>query len=124
MKKIMTSGFLIALVMSASLTLSASDKASSDAGSAPPVMAGGWSKFVQLSTADQEVFREALDKLAGVEYEPLVARKQVVAGMNYEFFCNARAVVPGAGWYPATVLVYKPLSGKASVKEIVALKHL
>jgi hypothetical protein len=80
--------------------------------------AGGWSKFEMLSATDRAVFKETMAGLAGVGYEPLVVRKQVVAGMNYEFFCNARVVYPGTDWYPATVLIYKPLQGNAVIKKI------
>lgn len=79
---------------------------------------GGWSRFELLSPADRVVFKETMAGLAGVGYEPLVVRKQVVAGMNYEFFCNARVVYPGADWYPAMVVIYKPLKGAAVIKKI------
>lgn len=79
---------------------------------------GGWSKFDVLSSTDRAVFKETMAGLAGVGYEPLAVRKQVVAGMNYEFFCNARVVYPGTDWYPAMVLIYKPLKGNAVIKKI------
>jgi hypothetical protein len=79
---------------------------------------GGWSRFELLSSADRAVFKETMAGLAGVGYEPLVVRKQVVAGMNYEFFCNARVVYPGTDWYPAMVLIYKPLNGNAVIRKI------
>ncbi len=56
--------------------------------------------------------------LTGVGYGPLAVRKQVVEGMNYEFFCNARVVYPGTDWHPAMVLIYKPLKGNAVIKKI------
>ena len=80
--------------------------------------AGGWSRFAMLSATDQAVFKETMAGLAGVGYEPLVVRKQVVAGMNYEYFCNARVVYPGTEWYPAMVLIHKPLKGSAVIKKI------
>lgn len=79
---------------------------------------GGWSKFEMLSPTDRTVFKETMAGLAGVGYEPLVVRKQVVAGMNYEFFCNARVVYPGTDWYPAMVRIYKPLKGSAIIRKI------
>ncbi|WP_245153393.1 hypothetical protein [Chlorobaculum sp. 24CR] len=79
---------------------------------------GGWSKFEMLLSPDRAVFKETMAGLAGVGYEPLVVRKQVVAGMNYEFFCNARVVYPGTDWYPAMVLIYKPLNGNAVIRKI------
>ncbi|NTW54369.1 MAG: hypothetical protein HGB15_06370 [Chlorobaculum sp.] len=89
----------------------------------PPVLkTGGWSKFELLSSADKAVFIEALAGLTGVNYEPLVVSRQVVAGMNYDFFCNAKVVYPGAEWYPAMVRIYKPLKGKASIAKIIKIE--
>jgi hypothetical protein len=88
----------------------------------PVAVSGGWSKFEQLSTGDRAVFNEALTNLSGVVYEPLAVSKQVVAGMNYDFFCNARVVAPNANWYPAVVQIYKPLKGKASITKITRIE--
>ena len=79
---------------------------------------GVWSKFEMLSFTDRVVFRDTMAGLTGVGYEPLVVRKQIVEGVNYEFFCNARAVYPGTDWHPAMVLIYKPLKGNAVIKKI------
>lgn len=79
---------------------------------------GGWSKFEMLSFTDRAVFKATMAGLTGVGYEPLAVRKQVVEGMNYEFFCNARVVYPGTDWHPAMVLIYKPLKGNAVIKKI------
>lgn len=89
-----------------------------------PVMSldGGWSKFEQVSSADRAAFNEALAGLSGVSYEPLVVSRQVVAGVNYDFFCNAKVVVPNANWYPVMVQIYKPLKGKASITTITRIE--
>lgn len=79
---------------------------------------GGWSKFVPVSANDTAVFKEAVTGFVGVVYEPLAVSKQLVAGMNYIFFCNAKGAYPGAEWYPAMVRIYKPLIGKASIGKI------
>ncbi|UWX57981.1 hypothetical protein NY406_01520 [Chlorobaculum sp. MV4-Y] len=79
---------------------------------------GGWSRFELLSSTDRAVFKETMAGLTGVGYEPLAVRKQAVEGVNYEFFCNARAVYPGTDWHPAMVMIYKPLKGNAVIKKI------
>lgn len=76
---------------------------------------GGWSKFGVLSAKERALFNNAMADIVEVHYEPLAVRKQVVAGMNYNFFCNARVMVPGSEWYPVMVHIYKPLQGKAVV---------
>ena len=77
---------------------------------------GVWSKFGPLSDSDQALFREALAGFVGVQYEPKEVRKQIVAGMNYDFFCSARDLLPGAEWYPVMVHIFKPLQGAVIVK--------
>jgi len=79
---------------------------------------GGWSRFEMLTPSDRAVFKETMGNLTWVGYRPVAVRKQVVAGMNYEFFCNARVVYPGKEWYPVMVLIYKPLNGNAVIKKI------
>lgn len=118
--------FLLALVVALAMGGAfggVSFAAASFASVTPPATAapevakpGGWSKFGALLPADKVAFNEAMSGLVGVHYEPLAVRKQVVAGMNYDFFCNARVVYPGSAWYPAMVHVYKPLQGKPVVK--------
>ena len=66
----------------------------------------------------REAFQEAMEGLTGVGYQPVAVSQQVVAGMNYKFFCNSRQ----ATRYPisgaAIVSIYKPLDGKAHVTNI------
>lgn len=79
---------------------------------------GGWSKYSShISSEAKAAFDEALKGLAGVSYSPIAVAEQVVAGKNYQFFCNAHVVVPNPTNYAAIVSVHKPLSGDASVTE-------
>jgi len=79
---------------------------------------GGWSVYTtNISKEDKQVFETAV-KLVGVKYEPLAVAKQVVAGTNYSFFCNAQGVYPGAPYEGAMVAIYLPPNGVPHVSSI------
>lgn len=79
---------------------------------------GGWTSFRPLTSEDKDVFNKALNGLVGVGYEPLLVATQVVAGINYRFFCNAKVVYPNAPYYAAIILIFKPLQGDAHITSI------
>nr|WP_306345609.1 hypothetical protein [Vibrio aerogenes] len=64
-------------------------------------------------------FVEALSGLRGVVYSPVAVASQVIAGMNYQFFCNSKVVYPGAQNEPAMVYITKPVGEKAYITEII-----
>lgn len=81
---------------------------------------GGWSEYTApISAEDMKVFNDALNGLVGVDYKPVAVAKQVVAGMNYSFFCNKKGVYPGAENEGAMVLIFAPTSGKAHISSII-----
>lgn len=122
MNKKLLSGFLVTLVLSGLI-----GSVSFAADPTPPLtgteavrdfpLAGGWTKYRVLTTRDKALFRKAMAGIDGVYYEPLVVRTQVVAGMNNDFFCNAR-LVGSFEWYPVKVRIFKPLNGSATVEKI------
>jgi hypothetical protein len=68
------------------------------------VITGGWSPFTShISDMAQEAFNKAMSGLMGVRYEPVAVSEQVVAGMNYQFFCNSQVVYPDAPVRPVMV---------------------
>lgn len=80
---------------------------------------GGWSPYSCEINADaRKAFDEALEELLGVDYEPVAVATQVVAGLNYSFFCNSKVVAPNTPWRPALVSVHQPLKGKAQLVDI------
>jgi hypothetical protein len=80
---------------------------------------GGWSEYTApISAEDMKVFNDALNGFVGVNYTPVAVAKQVVAGMNYSFFCNKKGVYPGALNEAATVLIYFPPSGTPHITAI------
>lgn len=118
MKKMISLGLFVALTFGGVCNSFAADNPAPV--EKPAVaMPGGWTTFRSLSDSDQAVFREATSQLLGVKYEPLLVRTQVVAGMNYEYYCLAKVVAPKSTWYPVLVQIFKPLQGKAVVKQII-----
>jgi len=88
------------------------------------VMTGAWSSYTcELSNEAKAAFKIALGDLRGVNYTPVAFAQQVVAGMYYSFFCNAKVVYPGAPNEAALILVFQPLKGDAVIKEIQPIKH-
>lgn len=80
---------------------------------------GGWTPFSsEINAKEQEVFKEALDGLMGVNYTPVAVSTQVVNGTNYSFFCNAQPVYPGAKTEGAMVEIYAPIEGEPHITEI------
>ena len=74
---------------------------------------GGWSDFnVTMTKEAKNVFEEALTGIAGVSYTPLAYATQIVAGMNYQFFCNAKVVSPGASHHAVMIYIFAPLPGQ------------
>ena len=78
------------------------------------MIAGGWEPYLTSIDKDaSKVFKEALKDLLGVEYTPLAVATQVVSGINYSFFCNAKRV--GSGYNEAVmILIYVDVTGKVA----------
>ena len=89
-----------------------------------PTSVGGWtvSESWEMDEKTQAIFDKALEGLTGVSYEPLACLgSQLVAGMNYCFFCRARVAYPDARPYYALVYVYEDLEGKAEITDILSM---
>lgn len=87
-------------------------------------MPGGWSTF--SSDIDEEqlkVFKAAMEGILGVHYTPVAVAQQVVAGMNYQFFCNAKEVYPNAGNEAAMVNISMPINKAPIVTGINIIPH-
>lgn len=80
---------------------------------------GGWIPYSTTISADaHKVFDSVIKNLLGVHYTPLAVATQVVAGINYRFFCNAQGAYPGALNEAVIVQIYKPLEGAAHITSI------
>ena len=81
-------------------------------------IAGGWTPFsCNISNEDKAIFEKAVD-LIGVEYTPVALASQVVEGVNYKFFCNAKGVYPGATNEAVMIEIYAPLNGTPHIVKI------
>ena len=82
-------------------------------------MTGAWSEYsCQISKEAEAAFKSAMNGFVGVNYTPVAFAQQVVAGMNYSFFCNAKVVYPNAPNEAAIVNIYQPLNGPAHITQI------
>jgi hypothetical protein len=83
---------------------------------------GAWSLFTcKIDEQAQEAFKEATHGMVGADYSPVAVSQQVVGGMNYRFFCNAKLVTPFSLNGAAIVCVFKPATGKAIVTSIIPI---
>jgi len=82
-------------------------------------LVGAFSPYsCKISTEAMKAFDEAMKKILGVTYSPVAVSVQIVAGMNYKFFCNTvtstRFPIQGT----AIVSIYAPLEGESHVTHI------
>jgi len=84
------------------------------------VPSGGWIKKDEaMNEKLTALFNKAMEGFVGVGYKPLkLVATQVVAGMNYRFLCDAKAVYPGAKTSKKLVTIFEDLDGKLSITEI------
>ena len=84
-----------------------------------PIAAGAYSAYTcKISKDAEKSFKKALEGIIGVSYSPVAVAQQVVAGINYKFFCNTKAAVRYPLYGAAIVTIYQPLDGPAHVTNI------
>ena len=71
-----------------------------------------------ISQEAKNAFNQAMKGLIGVTYTPVAVSTQVVAGMNYHFFCNSEAATRMPLYGTAIVSIYAPLDGSAHITHI------
>lgn len=80
---------------------------------------GGWTAFTtEIDLSASAAFDRAFDEFVGESYEVLAVSSQVVQGVNYRYFCNAKGSYPGAQVHPTMVTIYVDLNGIPQIKEI------
>lgn len=82
---------------------------------------GGYSAFTPYKEAEEVVqsyFLEATKNLVGAAYLPIAVAQQVVNGINYAYFTQAKGVYPDAKAYNALVVVYVTTKGVVTLTEI------
>lgn len=88
------------------------------AGDTNAIVPGSWSPFKALNDEEKQIFDKALKGLVGVVYTPEKVSSQVVAGVNYRFFCHAVTVTREEHKFHAIVKIHVALSGEAQITDI------
>ncbi len=88
------------------------------AGAKEAAISAGWSPYTcQVTDADKEMLRKAIQSV-DVEYTPVaVSMQQQVDRTNYRFFCNTR-MIPRSEHEAALVQLNQSVGGKFEVHKI------
>ncbi len=80
---------------------------------------GAYTEYrTEITNEEIAIFDKAFEGFVGVQYKPIAVSTQVVAGMNYSFFCNSKGVYPDAHTTPAMVEIYKPIDKDPRISSI------
>lgn len=75
-------------------------------------LCGGYSEVREPDMDEYQLFREVTDTVKGMTFTPLTVQTQVVAGINYKFYCRfsdgSEEYSPGHCY----LTIYKPLPGQ------------
>lgn len=83
------------------------------------LMTGAWTKYNDsIKKEEMTVFNTALNGLMGVSYTPLAVATQVVSGVNYRYFCNAKGVYPNSLNEAVIIEIYQPVNGTPHISSI------
>lgn len=79
-------------------------------------LCGGYTEEREPSMEEYQLFRAVTDNMEGMSFTPLTVQTQVVAGINYKFYCRfsdgSEEYSPGHCW----LTIYKPLPGQGEPK--------
>ena len=79
-------------------------------------LCGGYTEGREPSDEEYRLFRTVTDSMEGMSFTPLTVQTQVVAGINYKFYCRfsdgSEEYSPGHCW----LTIYKPLPGQGEPK--------
>ena len=92
------------------------DNISALAHEAEQPLCGGYTGEREPNDEEYQLFREVTDTMEGMTFTPLTVRTQVVAGINYRFYCRfsdgSEENNPSHCW----LTIYKPLPGQGEPK--------
>lgn len=77
---------------------------------------GGYSEVREPSDEEYQLFREVTDKMEGMSFTPLSVQTQVVAGLNYKFYCRFSDGTAENSPGHCYLTIYKPLPGQGEPK--------
>ena len=79
-------------------------------------LCGGYTEEREPSDEEYQLFRAVTDGMEGMSFTPLTVQTQVVAGINYRFYCRfsdgSEEYSPGHCW----LTIFKPLPGQGEPK--------
>ncbi|MDO5442961.1 MAG: hypothetical protein Q4G10_04765 [Bacteroidia bacterium] len=78
-------------------------------------MVGAFTEPREITPEELEMFKKATADYAELQLVPQNVATQVVAGINYKFFCDCKE---GYNLSRCDVIIYKPLDGEPSVTKI------
>ena len=89
---------------------------------------GGYSEIREPDMDEYQFFREVTDTLKGMSFSPLTVQTQVVAGINYKFYCRYSDVTQENNPGHCYLTIYKPLPGRGdptitSIEKINTTNH-
>ena len=87
-------------------------------------LVGGYATQKDITPEESVFFKEIIAKSdSPIKYTPLTVSKQVVAGINYKFICEANDITTDTK-YHVEVIIYKPLpnQGEAKITSIEKIK--
>ena len=80
------------------------------------LVCGGYTEEREPNDDEYQLFRKVTDAMEGMTFTPLTVQTQVVAGINYKFYCRfcdgSEEYSPGHCW----LTIYKPLPGQGEPK--------
>lgn len=82
-------------------------------------LVGGYTEQREPTEEEMELFKKVVEQDGTIIYTPLSVATQVVAGLNYRFYCRFQDLTEGVAEDKSSghsfVYIYKPLQGDASV---------
>ena len=89
---------------------------------------GGYSEVREPDMDEYQFFREVTDTVKGMTFTPLTVQTQVVAGINYKFYCRFSDVTEEDNPGHCYLTIYKPLPGNGkptitSIEKINTTHH-
>lgn len=79
-------------------------------------LCGGYTEGREPSDEEYQLFREVTDTLQGMTLTPLSVQTQVVAGINYKFYCRCSDSNAESNPSHCWLTIYKPLPGQGEPK--------
>jgi len=84
------------------------------------IIIGGWSAYSKPTSAQLEIFNQALTGFNGVKYTPHLISFQIVNGVNYRYKCPA-SLPHGEVYWEAIIEIFAPINDTPYVTGIIRI---